>query len=139
MRKLKGSEAWKQTREFFTFYEIWLVHGCGSEYMNMIEYNVTVKENNVCKSLETKQSQRPKHEYCDARTDLSSSPNTLRATLGERTHVEKCKGQTLGEKQNTNLAQFCKRIRNTTYEKPTIPSWPCIGDIFSNDLSHWPS
>ena len=58
----------------------------------------------VRKSPETKQSQRPKQARCNKLAGSSSSPNTLRATLGEHTNVEKCKGQTLGKRSQTNLS-----------------------------------
>ena len=43
MQKLKGSEEWKQTRQFFTNYDIWLLLGCEFGYMTMVDYNVMVK------------------------------------------------------------------------------------------------
>ena len=46
------------------------------------------------KSPETKQSQRPQHEHCDTRMGSASSPNTLKATLGEHIHAEKAKPAT---------------------------------------------
>ena len=61
--------------------------------MTMIKYNV-MGEDAVRKSPETKQSQRLKHEHCNKIAGSSRSPNTLRATLGERTHTEKAKPAT---------------------------------------------
>ena len=42
MQKLKGSEEWNQTRQFLTYHEICLLHGCISGYMHMIEHDVVV-------------------------------------------------------------------------------------------------
>ncbi len=41
--KTESSEEWKQTRQFFTYYEIWFLHACGSRYMNITKHSVTVK------------------------------------------------------------------------------------------------
>ena len=77
------------TQVLHAVYEICLLHGCEFRYTTMIECNVTVRENTVRKSPETKQSQRAKHEHCDKLAGSSSSPSTLRATLGEHTHAGK--------------------------------------------------
>ena len=42
-KKLKGSEAWTRTLEFFMYYEMCLIDGCVSRYMDMLEYNVMAK------------------------------------------------------------------------------------------------
>ena len=42
-KKLKGSEAWPRTLEFFMYYEMCLINGCVFRYMDMLEYNVMAK------------------------------------------------------------------------------------------------
>ncbi len=41
---MKNGDKWKHMREFFTYYERCVVHGCRSEYIHMSEYNAIVKK-----------------------------------------------------------------------------------------------
>ena len=43
-RVLLGTlEAWTRTLEFYMYYEMCLIDGCVSRYMDMLEYNVMAK------------------------------------------------------------------------------------------------
>ncbi len=55
------------THKFFTYYEMCVVCGSGSEYINVNKYHRQGKRGRRQKSPETKRCQRTQHECCDNR------------------------------------------------------------------------